>query len=354
MSQKLVFTDNPAEAIGSLLNDLDYSGTLFVLADENTAACCLPLIKDCLAIRHAHVITIASGDEHKNLQSLSHVWEELSANGATRRSLMITLGGGVVTDLGGFAAATFKRGIRFINIPTTLLAAVDAAVGGKTGINFCGLKNEIGAFQSADAVVISAKFYATLPFIELLSGYGEVLKHALIDSPEALSEALQFSPAEADPTGLSEILRRSVEVKKRIVTEDPYEHGIRRALNLGHTAAHAFEALAMNRHEPLAHGVAVAHGLISDLVMSHLRLGFPSETLQKVASFIRANYPAPAFGCKDYPELIGYMRHDKKNSSADAINFTLLAFPGQIRIDCLSSPDEITSALDIARDLLGA
>lgn len=348
----LIFTDSPAEALSRILETTGHSGPLFLLVDENTARCCLPLLSGCQDVASARIITIGAGDGCKNIDSLTKVWEEMSMNGATRGSLLVNLGGGVVTDLGGFAAATFKRGIRFINIPTTLLSAVDAAVGGKTGINFCGLKNEIGAFAPAVSVIVSSAFYATLPYMELISGYGEVLKHALLDSPEALSEAFRFDLQSADVSGISDILRRSVEVKQRIVEADPYEHGLRRALNLGHTAAHAFEALAMMRGTSLAHGVAVAHGLIVDLVLSHLMLGFPSDVLHQVAQFVKDNYPAPSFGCKDYGQLIGFMRHDKKNSSADDINFTLLKAPGEVKINCYPPEADIRAALDITCDIL--
>ncbi len=348
----LIFTDSPADALRQVLNSMEYSGPVFLLADENTARCCLPLISDCPQISSARIVTIGAGDECKNIESLSKVWEDMTMHGATRGSVLVNLGGGVVTDLGGFAAATFKRGISFVNIPTTLLSAVDAAVGGKTGINFCGFKNEVGAFAPAMAVIISAAFYSTLPYQELISGYGEVLKHALLDSPEALTEALLFDLQKADTHEISGILRRSVEVKERVVRSDPYEQGPRRALNLGHTAAHAFEALAMKRSQHLAHGVAVAHGLVVALVLSHIRLGFPSAVLQQVAQFVKTYYPAPIFGCKDYAQLIEFMRHDKKNSSVDAINFTLLESPGEVRINCRPSEDEIKASLDITGDLL--
>lgn len=353
MEQRLIFTDSPARAIDSLLAGEPPKGKIYILADTVTAQKCLPLLEGAETIAEAETIVVANGDANKSLDALASVWTRLSESGATRSALLINLGGGMVTDLGGFAAATFKRGIRCINIPTTLLGAVDAAVGGKTGVNFAGLKNEVGCFRAAEAVVISSEFYSTLPATELLSGYGEVLKHALIDSPEALREAISIAPAEATPAEIAPILRTSVQVKQRIVEEDPFEHGIRRALNLGHTAAHAFESLAMSKDRSVPHGIAVAHGLVVDLVLSHMALGFDSKWLHAVAAFVKSNYPAPAFDCKDYPALIAFMRHDKKNATAEAINFTLLGAPGDIHIDCIRSPKEIETALDIARDLLG-
>lgn len=348
--QQLTFTSDPAAALAGAVVEIAPS-SVSVLTDSNTAIKCLPLVAS--ALPDATVITIGAGDEHKNIDSLQRVWTGLQQNGTTRRSLLVNLGGGMVTDLGGFAAATFKRGIRFINVPTTVLSAVDAAVGGKTGINYGGLKNEVGVFRQADAVVISPAFYTTLPAEQLLSGYGEVLKHALLDSPEATAEALSIEPVNASVAELGAIVEKSVRIKQRIVEADPFEQGLRKALNLGHTAAHAFESLAMERGRHLDHGFAVAVGLVVDCVLSHIEIGFPSAMLHQVAAFVRSNYPAFEIDCKDYPRLIELMSHDKKNSSPDSINFTLLKSPGQPAIDSIVAPATIAVGLDIARDLLG-
>lgn len=354
MEQRIIFTDNPSDALGRLLDEMHGGAPAFLLVDTNTARLCAPLLEPALKRADGvRVIEIPAGDDHKTLDTVAAVWQRLSAEGATRRSLLINLGGGMVTDLGGFAAATFKRGIRFINIPTTLLGAVDAAVGGKTGINFGGLKNEIGAFRQADAVIISAAFYATLPDEQLLSGYGEVLKHSLIDSTEALGRALDIDIAAGDLAELAAMVQESVMVKRRIVAADPLEQGLRKSLNLGHTVAHASESLAMERQRPVAHGIAVAHGLVTDLVLSNILLKFPSSLLQQVAAYVREHYPAPQIDCTDYDRMIALMRHDKKNASASEINFTLLSAPGEVKIDCTATPEQIKTALDIMRDLLG-
>lgn len=352
MEQKLIFTSEPARELDTLISGYAPSG-LFLLADTNTARLVVPqLMEHSPALAVAQVIEITAGDDHKSLDALAHVWHRLSDSGATRHSLLVNVGGGMVTDLGGFAAATFKRGIRFINLPTTLLGAVDAAVGGKTGINFAGLKNEVGVFAKACAVVISTRYFGTLPHSELLSGYAEMLKHALIESPQALSQALDYDLGSADPGQLLPLLERSVRVKERIVTEDPFERGIRRALNLGHTVGHAFESMAMASGTPVPHGHAVAWGLAVDLILSHMHLGFDSTILRQVAQFVSDNYPAPSLKCSDYGTLIELMRHDKKNVDAATINFTLLRAPGDVCIDCTASPDEISAALDIFRDLM--
>lgn len=351
MPQEIIVTNTPASV---LAERLAIEKSLFIIADSNTARLVVPsLVAGCHVLRNACIITIPAGDENKNITTLSRVWAELSSNGATRASMFINVGGGMVTDLGGMAAATFKRGIRFINLPTTLLGAVDAAVGGKTGINFGGLKNEIGVFRQADTVILSSCYFNTLSPLELASGYAEIIKHALIDSSEALDQVLRFDlDAEADSAALLDILARSVEVKRRIVAEDPCECGLRKALNLGHTVGHALESLAMERHRPVPHGVAVAWGLITSLVLSHMVYGFPASVLHRVADYVGRYYPVPALTCADYPRLVELMRHDKKNSSADAISFTLLEAPGALRLDTVVAEPDILASLDILRDLL--
>ena len=281
-----------------------------------------------------------------------HIWAQLVDDGATRKSLMVNLGGGVITDIGGFAGATFKRGIRFINVPTTLLSAVDAAVGGKTGINFHGFKNEIGAFCEAEAVIISTRFLSTLSSEELLSGYAEMLKHGLISNVDIYRRLLANDVANINEGEMLQLLQESVMVKKRVVEEDPTEQGIRRALNLGHTAGHAFESLALQRKSPIPHGYAVAWGLVVELILSHMQLQFPSKELSLLVGYIYENYGAFNITCDDYQALIEYMRHDKKNDSANEINFTMLKNIGDIHIDCIVTEDDIKTALDIYRDFM--
>lgn len=349
---KLIFTTDPAAELDRIVKDYN-PPSVFIIADSHTApAVARPLMQQSGRLNDARLITISPGDHNKSLDQLAEVWQSLSAGGATRRSLIINIGGGVVTDLGGFAAATFKRGVRFVNVPTTLLAAVDAAVGGKTGINFAGLKNEVGAFAPADAVIVWAGSFATLPHMELCSGYAELLKHSLLESPASLRRALCFDLAEPDFDRLQELLEESVRVKERIVAADPFEKGLRKALNLGHTVAHAVESLAMERGNEIPHGIAVAFGLVTDLVLSNMQEGFDASTLNSVAAYVRTYFPLPAISCGDYDRLISLMSHDKKNASPDRINFTLLSAPGQPLIDREADPDQIRNALDIARDLL--
>jgi 3-dehydroquinate synthase len=352
-SQELIFTNHVAESIDKIVDSLNPSN-IFVLVDVNTSSFVLPRLQaQSKAIANATVITTKAGDINKNLEALASIWKQLGLQHATRDSLLINVGGGVITDMGAFAAATFKRGIRFVNVPTTLLGAVDASVGGKTGINFNNLKNQIGVFRNAEVVIISTTFFNTLNSEELRSGYGEMLKHALLSSQKAFDSLLTHPVDQIDPDRMLSLLEESVMVKKHIVDEDPEEKGLRRALNLGHTAGHAFESLALDRLSPIPHGYAVVYGLLTEMILSHMILKFPSDQLQRFASYVKDVYGPFDFTCDDYPKLLAYMSQDKKNHKAGEINFTLIEKPGKVKIDCVVSPDDIRNALDITRDLLG-
>lgn len=348
MSQKIIFTNNVNDAVKSILDDMDYN-KLFVLTDVNTRHYVMPIF--CETLVNTIDITIQAGDTNKNMESLAHVWKTLGENGATRRSVLINLGGGMVTDLGGFAASTFKRGIKFINIPTTLLSSVDAAVGGKTGINFNGLKNEVGVFNEADAVLISTRPLATLPIDEVKSGFAEMLKHGLLSNKDTFNKLLDYEFNQFHNEHLLSLLEESVNVKRDIVRQDPHEKGLRRALNLGHTVGHAFESLAMKRQSPIPHGYAVAWGMIVELVLSHMMLKFDSNTLHRYSQFVYDNYGAFHISCDDYPELISLMTHDKKSNNGE-MNFSLLRDIGYIEINCIASENDVKAALDIYRDIV--
>ena len=348
MSQKIIFTNNVNDAVKSILDDMDYN-KLFVLTDVNTRHYVMPIF--CETLVNAIDITIQAGDTNKNMESLAHVWKTLGENGATRRSVLINLGGGMVTDLGGFAASTFKRGIKFINIPTTLLSSVDAAIGGKTGINFNGLKNEVGVFNEADAVLISTRPLATLPIDEVKSGFAEMLKHGLLSNKDTFNKLLDYEFNQFHNEHLLSLLEESVNVKRDIVRQDPHEKGLRRALNLGHTVGHAFESLAMKRQSPIPHGYAVAWGMIVELVLSHMMLKFDSNTLHRYSQFVYDNYGAFHISCDDYPELLSLMTHDKKSNNGE-MNFSLLRDIGNIEINCIASENDVKAALDIYRDLV--
>ena len=348
MKQKVVISGNLERDLVSAISECEHD-RIFVLTDETTQQLCWPKIKNFKALKDCTPIIIKATDTHKNLDTLAEVWQALSNGGATRHSLMINLGGGMVTDLGGFAASTFKRGIDFINIPTTLLAMVDASVGGKTGINFGGLKNEIGVFSDSRFVIINTQFLDTLDHDNICSGYAEMLKHGLISDERTWAELVTFDLDNPDLSQLQRMVAESIKVKERIVEADPHEHGIRKALNLGHTMGHAFESFAMRRGTPILHGYAVAYGLISELYMSARKTAFPTDRMHQTVRFIRENYGTFNITCDDYPTLIELMHHDKKNTSG-IINFTLLGNVGDIRINQTANEEEIKEALDFFRE----
>ena len=382
MQQRVIISQDIEHDLAQAIAETEHD-RVFVLTDDITQECCLPKVAALLTKHNATIITIRHDDTNKTLATLADVWTALQRGGATRHSLLVNLGGGMVTDLGGFAAATFKRGINFINIPTTLLAMVDAAVGGKTGINFGGLKNEVGAFANARYVIVNTCFLDTLDTANLCSGYAEMLKHSLISNAQMWAEHINFDILQPDLAELQRMVAASIAVKEHIVADDPHEHGIRKALNFGHTIGHALEEFSMqqqggavvstaptkqeapkggavvstaptkptNQTPPgtLLHGYAVAFGLIGELYISARKAGFPTARLHQTARFIRENYGAVAFTCDDYPTLLNLMRHDKKNTS-DTINFTLLHDIGDIRINQTATDEEIREALDFIRE----
>lgn len=348
MNQKDIVSGNLERDLVNAIAECEHD-KIFILTDQTTHDMCLPKLQNFLCLKGAQSIVIKAGDTNKTLDSLAEVWTALSQGGATRHSLMINLGGGMVTDLGGFAASTFKRGIDFINIPTTLLAMVDASVGGKTGINFGGLKNEIGVFSDSKFVIINTQFLDTLDHDNICSGYAEMLKHGLISDERTWAELVTFDLDTPDLSQLQRMVAESIKVKERIVETDPHEHGIRKALNLGHTMGHAFESFAMRRGTPILHGYAVAYGLISELYMSARKTAFPTDRMHQTVRFIRENYGTFNITCDDYPTLIELMHHDKKNTSG-IINFTLLGNVGDIRINQTANEEEIKEALDFFRE----
>lgn len=350
--QKVIKSTDLLKDIENILKGIAYD-KLFVLTDSNTKDLCYPIISEIEEIKKADKIIIKAGDDNKNIEALCSVWKHLSENGATRHSLLVNLGGGMLTDLGGFAAASFKRGIKCINIPTTLLGAVDAAVGGKTGINFNGLKNEIGAFAAAETVLINSVFFKSLDQQNFLSGYAEMIKHALISNDNEWSKIIAFDTFDINYDNLQELVVDSVAVKERIVEIDPLEKGIRKALNLGHTIGHAFESLSYTINKPMQHGYAVAWGVICELYLSHKLCGFPKEKLWTAISFIKENYGFFPFSCDEYEDLYDLMKHDKKNESAERINFTLLKNIGDIALNQTASKDDIFESIDFLRESMG-
>lgn len=349
--QEVILCENLESSLTHTLHKYPHD-KCFILTDEQTHEFCMPQLKDFSVLKDAEEIIIGAGDVHKTLETLASVWLVLSEKGATRHSLLINLGGGMVTDLGGFAASTFKRGIAYINIPTTLLGMVDASVGGKTGINFNGLKNEIGVFSPAACVLLETEFLRSLDTHNFFSGYAEMLKHGLISTPEHLAELLAFDTEKIDYVALKSMVGRSVEVKEGIVEQDPLEHGIRKALNLGHTVGHAFESLALAENRPVLHGYAVAWGIVCELYLSYIKVGFPKDKMRQTIQFIKENYGGFAFNCKQYDQLYDLMKHDKKNT-AGIINFTLLKDVGDISLNQTADKDTVFEMFDFYRECMG-
>lgn len=321
------------------------SGKVFLLTDQTASGFCLPLIQPVIDEFSIACEVIPSGEENKNIQSVGLVWDFLSNNGADRKSLLINIGGGMLTDLGGFAASTFKRGLDFVNIPTTLLAQVDASLGGKTGFNFNGLKNEIGVFMEPNSVIINTNFLKTINRENFLSGYAEMLKHGLIRSREHWDELLAFDMENVDYNALQEIVAHSVAVKEWHVLNDLREQNIRKALNFGHTVGHAFESYAMKTGRPVLHGYAVVYGMIAELYLSVKQCGLQVGELNAIASWMLAKYGKIEIQESDFEALYQLMTHDKKNEGK-RINFTLIPEIGKVEINVDCPKELIVEALN--------
>lgn len=327
---------------------------VFILADSNVEKVEKELILSLCDELRAKVFVIEAGEESKSFSTLESILKFLTEERATRRSLLICIGGGMTTDIGGFAAAIFKRGIRHINIATTLLAAVDAAVGGKTGIDFLGFKNEIGAFHNPIVSLFDAESFSTLPDMEMLSGFGEVIKTALISSAEMTRYVYSLNPSEASVEELNKICAFCRDEKLRIVEEDPTEKGLRKVLNMGHTAGHAIETLSYERGNGMAHGASIAHGNLVALILSNILLGLDSGDVSAYARWLRKYYPDSAITCKDYDALWEIARHDKKNGGdSQQLSYTLVCPVGSPHYDVKVSREQLFEALDIYQELLG-
>lgn len=323
---------------------------VFLVTEENTHKLCLPVLGQNEVLKAIPEVTIPAGEENKKLGSVEKIWLFLSQNGADRRSLVINLGGGMLTDLGSFAASTYKRGTDFINIPTTLLSQVDASVGGKTGFNFNGYKNEIGVINQPKMVIIDTAFLRTIDKLNFLSGYAEMIKHGLIHSRPHWDELQNFDLDNIDYDSLKYVIGRSVAVKDYFVTEDPNERGIRKALNLGHTFGHAFESLAMKQERPILHGFAVAYGIIPELYLSAKKCGFPESQMESISKWLIGLYGKFEVEEKDTDAIYELITHDKKNVGK-RINFTLIPEIGKVMIDQHCGKEEIKEALDYFRKL---
>lgn len=318
----------------------DYS-SLFLLVDTHTQEFCLPRFVSQTGLTQLEVLVMEAGEEHKTLQTCENLWNQLSERGADRNSALINLGGGVVTDLGGFVACTFKRGIDFYNLPTTLLAMVDASVGGKTGIDLGALKNQIGIIEEPKQVLIDAQWLQTLPQEELRSGFAEMLKHGLISNKDYWEQLKSLPKLEA--ATLAEFIKPSVAIKKQVVLEDPREKHLRKILNFGHTLGHAIESYYLTHPEKkrLLHGEAIAIGMVMEAYLGVSCCSFSNVAAEEIKKTFAQFYPPVEIDAQDREGILELLRHDKKNK-AGRVNFVLLKSIGVPEID-VEVPQELFS-----------
>jgi 3-dehydroquinate synthase len=337
------FNTKGYKEVNQHLKTSNYS-KVFILCDTNTNIDCVPFFLANIDIEIAYdILEIDPGEESKNLDICLGLWETLSEYGADRKSVIINIGGGVVTDLGGFVASTFKRGIDFINIPTSLLAMVDASIGGKTGIDLGSLKNQIGVINTPELIIVDTSFLSTLPQLEMRSGLAEMLKHGLIYDEKYWDKIQDLSKSTIED--LDELIYESIIIKKTIVEQDPKEQGVRKTLNYGHTLGHAIESYFMDNEnkERLLHGEAIAIGIVLANYLSVKYCGFSEEKSIAIKRVIKAIYGHVEFNNADYASIIELLKYDKKNEHGN-INFVLLEAIGKPKIDCVVENEAILEA----------
>lgn len=336
MSQILI--DDINSSLKQFFADATFS-KVAVLVDENTKQHCYPVVMDNLP-EHL-LIEIKSGEIHKNLDTCQHIWQQLTDASFDRKALLVNLGGGVIGDMGGFCAVTYKRGIDFINVPTTLLSAVDASVGGKLGIDFQGFKNHLGFFQDPKAVFIDPIFLNTLSGKELRSGFAEVIKHGLITDKDYFN---QVGKKGCEQDNWHAVIAHSVEIKNEVVKADPKEAGLRKILNFGHTIGHAIESFYLDSDNHLLHGEAIAIGMICEAHVSKKLLSLEVDQLNEISSTILAIYPDLTIHKKDFTSIIKLMYQDKKNVN-NFLNHSLLYEIGRASYDISVDEKDVMDAL---------
>ncbi|MFN3998998.1 3-dehydroquinate synthase [Algoriphagus sp.] len=335
----IIFTSEAANTLSGALASLSYS-RLVVLTDANTQSNCLPTIFEALT-NDSVFISVNPGEINKNLETCSKIWAEMTEASLDRKALMLNLGGGVITDMGGFCASLYKRGIRFINIPTTLLSQVDASVGGKLGVDFNGLKNHLGVFNEPETVIIAPEFLKTLPQAELRSGYAEILKHGLIRD-KAYFEKLKSENWENQDW--ESLIMHSVGIKKAVVQADPKEVGLRKILNFGHTIGHAFESYFLDSENHLLHGEAIALGMICEGFLSFQKIGFSFEELNQLTKMMLQIYGKVDFSTDQLDPILDLCLQDKKNEGSTLL-FSLLNSIGDCDYNIPIKREEIREAI---------
>lgn len=338
----------PYEKLIQLLRDKNPS-KVFLLVDDDTEKHCLPVFnKETGQLKVSKVFRVKSGETSKSFDTCVELWKKLADNNADRHSLLINLGGGMVTDLGGFVASTYKRGIDFINIPTTLLAMVDAAIGGKTGVNLDHLKNQIGTIRSAELVLYDLEYLNTLEEAELKSGFAEVLKHGLIAS-KGYWENINNKEHILDKAEY--MIKGSVAIKSNIVERDPNEENIRKHLNFGHTLGHAIESYSHKMMEkPMLHGEAIAHGMILESFLSYKLPGLEKHSLEVITNVIRKHFELKRFSKAEQKDIIDLLRYDKKNRNGQVL-FVLLNELGHATHDISIMDEHIWGAFSYLNDV---
>lgn len=332
------FQENAYSNLNSYLNE-NFHSKVFILVDTNTGKHCLPLFFNKAAgLKDPEVIEIESGEQHKNIMTCSSLWQTLSDKGADRKSLLINLGGGVITDMGGFVASTFKRGIKFINIPTTLLSMVDASVGGKTGVDLGSLKNQIGLFSNPEMVLIDIGFLGTVSQREMKSGLAEIIKYGFTFDQDLWKTIQGFQSVDNDK--VAPLVHRSVAIKNKVVLEDLLENNLRKTLNFGHTVGHAIESYFLESPDKkdLTHGEAIAAGMVIELFYSSEMYGFPLQITEGLKSFIIEFYGKIHIESNDISSITDLMKYDKKNVSGK-VNFVLLKAIEKCEIDVQVDPE---------------
>lgn len=341
----IYFNEHVYSFLETFIHEKRYSN-VFILVDSNTSEHCLSYFLSSLVVEiPLEIIELEPGEEHKTIATCVEVWQTLIELGADRKTLLINLGGGVVTDLGGFVASTFKRGIDFINVPTSLLGMVDAAIGGKNGVDLGPLKNQIGVINAPQAVLIDTDFLSTLPSNQMRSGLAEMLKHGLIYDQKYWEKFNDLS--QLDYTDLDDLIYRSIEIKNQIVQQDPTENGIRKALNFGHTLGHAIESYFLESEEKksLLHGEAIAVGMILEAYLSYEKKLLSWDDYLEIKTLLISLYEPLVFTEKDIEIILNYLIHDKKNEYGK-IQFALLDGIGQISLNQYFENQQIISAFD--------
>ena len=303
---------------------------IFVIVDENTKTHCLPILHDNIGIAY-ELLEVKSSEENKTLETSTWLWNQLIEKKCDRSSLIINLGGGVIGDMGGFVAATYMRGIKFIQMPTTLLSQVDASIGGKLGVDHLGYKNIVGLFQNPSMVWIHTPFLKTLEEREMMSGFAEVIKHSLI-SNKSMWERIKINGTDVSDSDWTNLVSQSVKIKNKVVAEDPKEAGYRKILNFGHTIGHAIESYFLNTEEPLRHGEAVAKGMIAEAYLAFKTKRITIIEMEEINSLLESIYDLPSIPKADMDKILALMTMDKKNKDG-FIRFSLLSGIGNCDYD---------------------